>query len=391
MNFDEIIDRRNTYCTQWDYIEDRFGEADLLPFTISDTDFAVPEPVSRKLLERLQHPIFGYTRWKHPHFKQAVKGWFDKRFDLDINEDWILYSPAVIYSLAQLIELKSAEGEGVIMQTPAYDAFFKTIKANGRQCVENPLIYEDGSYSIDFDGLEALMADENNKILLLCSPHNPTGRVWTSTELERLIQLCETYDVFLISDEIHMDILRKDKKHHPILEICQKNVALLSSASKTFNFPGLVFSYLLIPDEALRLAFSRQLKEKDGLSSTSILGMEATITAYQEADSFLDELNAYIGENQKLVRAFLEEHLPEIKLVPPEASYLLWLDVSQLGFSMAELQENLIKVGKVAIMDGGLYGDTGRDFIRLNIGCSKEKLQQGLEGLLKSITALKNS
>ncbi len=386
--FDKIIERKGTFCTQWDFVEDRFGQKDLLPFTISDTDFAIPETVNQALQKRIQHPIYGYTRWNHKHFKSAVSAWYQKQFDFAIEEDWILYSPSVIYSLSQLIEIKSQPQEGVVVQTPAYDAFFKTITVNNRLCVENPLIFNEGKYTIDFIDLEEKLAHPNNKILLFCSPHNPTGRVWTSEELQQVVLLCQKYDVFLISDEIHMDVLRKDKQHHPILQYGTENIALLTSASKTFNFPGLIFSYLLIPNENLSEEFCQHLKEKDGLSSCSILGMEATISAYQTSDIWLEELKNYLDDTVDFTRTFLKEYLPKIKLIESEATYLLWLDVSEQGVPMDKLQQALINIGKVAIMDGEVYGQEGRNFLRLNIGCSRAKVKDGLERLLKSIQAL---
>lgn len=272
-NFDEMIDRKGTYCTQWDYVQDRFGEKDLLPFTISDTDFAVPDSVIAAIETRMKHPILGYTRWNHEDFKSSVQGWYKNRFDCEIEQDWIMYSPSVIYALSKLIQLKSEAGDGVVLQTPAYDAFYKSILGNDRKIVENPLIYQNESYTIDFEDLEQKFANPANKIFLLCSPHNPTGRVWTSDELEKMVTLCEKYEMFIISDEIHMDIVRSGLKHQNIMKLTQKNVALLSSGTKTFNFPGLVFSYLILPDKHLRNEFSVCLKYKNGLSSCSTLGL----------------------------------------------------------------------------------------------------------------------
>jgi cystathionine beta-lyase len=385
--FDEIIDRKGTYCTQWDYVQDRFGEKSLLPFTISDTDFIVPESVSKAIQKRIEHPVYGYTRWNHEDFKNVVEFWFLKNFHLQIKKDWIIYSPSVIYSISQLIQIKSNIGEGVIVQTPAYDAFFKTIYANNRELIDNQLIYQDGKYTIDFMDLESKMSDPNNKIMLLCSPHNPTGRVWNDHELNRIVKLCEKYDVFLISDEIHMDITRKRIEHKNILKYRRENVALLSSGTKTFNFPGLIFSYLLIPDDALRKEFNICLKNKDGLSSCSTLGLEATIAAYQNERKWVEDLNQYIDSNIQFVREYLQTNLPKISLIEPEATYLLWLDVSKLQLSMEVIQEYCINVGKIAIMEGNIYGGNGSRFLRLNIGCSKFKLKDGLKKLKQSIDA----
>lgn len=386
MFLDEPINRKGTQCTQWDYVEDRFGEKNLLPFTISDTDFKVPAAVEAALIKRMQHPVFGYTRWNHNEFKQAVCKWYSERFNSMIKSDWLVYSPSVMYSVKQLVTLLSEPGDGIIIQTPAYDAFYKMIKENKRKIVPNALIYDANSYRIDFEELTRLMAQPENKVLLLCSPHNPTGRVWQKDELQRIIELAKTHDVFIISDEIHMDIVRKGQKHQPIIDLLQENVALVTSGSKTFNFPGLIYSYGIIPDPKLRERFLTQLKEADGLSSTSIFGMTATIAAYDNESKWVDQLNDYLDGNIAYVIAYLQEHHPELVVTKSEATYLMWIDCTALGLTMAELQQRMIRKGKVAIMSGEIYGKEGRNFLRLNIGCSREKLIDGLKRFTLSLT-----
>ena len=386
MFFDEPINRKGTQCTQWDYVEDRFGEKNLLPFTISDTDFKVPAAVEAALIKRMQHPVFGYTRWNHNEFKQAVCKWYSERFNSMIKSDWLVYSPSVMYSVKQLVTLLSEPGDGIIIQTPAYDAFYKMIKENKRKIVPNALIYDANSYRIDFEELTRLMAQPENKVLLLCSPHNPTGRVWQKDELQRMIELARTHEVFIISDEIHMDIVRKGQRHQPIIDLLQENVALVTSGSKTFNFPGLIYSYGIIPDPKLRERFLTQLKEADGLSSTSIFGMTATIAAYDNESKWVDQLNDYLDGNIAYVIAYLQEHHPELVVTKSEATYLMWIDCTALGLTMAELQQRMIRKGKVAIMSGEIYGKEGRNFLRLNIGCSREKLIDGLKRFTLSLT-----
>lgn len=386
MFFDEPINRKGTQCTQWDYVEDRFGEKNLLPFTISDTDFKVPAAVEAALIKRMQHPVFGYTRWNHNEFKQAVCKWYSERFNSMIKSDWLVYSPSVMYSVKQLVTLLSEPGDGIIVQTPAYDAFYKMIKENKRKIVPNALIYDAKSYRIDFEELTRLMAQPENKVLLLCSPHNPTGRVWQKDELQRIIELAKTHDVFIISDEIHMDIVRKGQRHQPIIDLLQENVALVTSGSKTFNFPGLIYSYGIIPDPKMRERFLTQLKEADGLSSTSIFGMTATIAAYDNESKWVDQLNDYLDGNIAYVIAYLQEHHPELVVTKSEATYLMWIDCIALGLTMAELQQRMIRKGKVAIMSGEIYGKEGRNFLRLNIGCSREKLIDGLKRFTLSLT-----
>ncbi|MGM0103520.1 cystathione beta-lyase [Enterococcus sp. AZ141] len=386
MFFDEPINRKGTHCTQWDYVEDRFGEKNLLPFTISDMDFKVPAVVEAALIKRMQHPVFGYTRWNHNEFKQAVCKWYSERFKSRIDSDWLVYSPSVMYSIKLLVTLLSNPGDGIIIQTPAYDAFYKMIKENKRKIVPNALIYDANSYRIDFEELTRLMAQPENKVLLLCSPHNPTGRVWQKDELQRMIELARIHDVFIISDEIHMDIVRKGQRHQPIIELLQKNVALVTSGSKTFNFPGLIYSYGIIPDSKLRDRFLTQLKEADGLSSTSIFGMTATIAAYDNESKWVDKLNDYLDDNIAYVIAYLQEYHPELVVTKSEATYLMWIDCTALDLTMVELQQRMIRKGKVAIMSGEIYGNEGRNFLRLNVGCSREKLIDGLNRFTLSLT-----
>ncbi|WP_086315217.1 cystathione beta-lyase [Enterococcus sp. 7F3_DIV0205] len=391
IDFDKIVERTGTFCTQWDYIADRFGQADLLPFTVSDTDFAVPKEILETLQERISHPVFGYTRWNHSSFKESIQKWYRTRFDYLLNPEWIVYSPSVIYSISKLIELKSEIGDHIVIQTPAYDAFFKMIEAHNRTLVETNLLYQNNQYTIDFNDLEIKLKHPDCKIFLLCSPHNPTGRVWTKEELAHIIFLCEKYNVFLVSDEIHMDILRNGQQHTPILKDAKdpNNLALCTSASKTFNTPGLVASYLMIPDFELREKFLMLLKNRDGLSSTSIFGMLSTITAYNQCGAWLDQLNDYVDQNVQLTETFIQAFLPELTVVSSQATYLLWIDCSQLPFSMEEIQKALVYHGKVAIMSGATYGQSGTSFLRLNIGCSKDKLLEGLNRLRKSILFLK--
>lgn len=386
MDFDKQINRKGTYCTQWDYVEDRFGEADLLPFTISDTDFEVPDEVINTLKNRINHGVFGYTRWNHSDFKNSILKWYSERFMTKLDSDSIVYSPSVIYSISKLLSIVSDENDGVIIQTPAYDAFYKTIKENNRKAIENSLIYRDGKYSIDFNHLDNLM--KTHKVLLLCSPHNPTGRVWTADELKNIVHLAQKNDVFIISDEIHMDILRKGQTHLPICKLYNSNLAVVTSGSKTFNFPALVFSYAIIPDNRVREEFLRQLKNRDGLSSPSVLGMLATMTAYNHCGYWVDELNDYIDSNIELVEKHLNKYCPKFVLSHSESTYLLWIDIAPSNIDMTTLQKKLVHKYKVAIMDGKIYGGNGEQFLRLNIGCSRQKLQDGLERLSQAYEEL---
>ncbi|MBO2534088.1 cystathione beta-lyase [Planifilum fulgidum] len=391
-NFDRVIDRRGTHCTQWDYVEDRFGVPDLLPFTISDMDIPSPPSILKALESRVKHGIFGYTRWNHREFKGAVRRWFARRFSADIDEDWIVYSPSVIYACSKLIEMLSEEGDHIVVQTPAYDAFRPMVKALRRRWVPNELKYEKGRYGIDFADLEKKLAHPKAKILLWCSPHNPTGRVWRRWELEEMIRLCRKHRVFVISDEIHMDIVYAPFRHIPVTQAAAghlEGVFLCTSASKTFNTPGLGGSYAILPNPDIRRRFLKAMKERDGLSSASIPGILATIEGYNHAEDWVDSLVEYLYGNMETVSSFLRRHLPEFQFSMPEATYLAWIDASRAPFTEEALQEALIRRGKVAIMPGSVYGANTSSFLRMNVGCPRSKVLEGLKRMKTAVDQLR--
>ena len=385
MNFDEIKDRRGTYCTQWDYVKDRFGKEGLLPFTISDMDLESPEEIAEALVKRINHKIFGYSRWNHDDFKNSIENWYKKRFSCEINKDWIVYSPSVIYAASKFIEMKSEKGDGVLINTPGYDGFFKMILGNERKIISSPLKNINGKYEIDFEDFEKKCREA--KIFLLCSPHNPVGKVWTEEELIKIIEICKKNNVFIISDEIHMDIVY-NKKHIPVVSLGKdylENIVLCTSASKTFNIPAFTGSYLFIPSEKNREDFLKILKERDALSSPSILAVIATMTAYNECEYWVDELIKYTENNIRFVKEYLEKNIPELFCEIPDGSYFAWIDFSKLGISSEEFQKYLIDIGEVAVMPGLTYGEEGRYFLRLNVACSIKKVKDGLERIKKSV------
>ena len=389
MNFDEIKDRRGTYCTQWDYVKDRFGKEGLLPFTISDMDLESPEEIAEALVKRINHKIFGYSRWNHDDFKNSIESWYKKRFSCEINKEWIVYSPSVIYAASKFIEMKSEKGDGVLINTPGYDGFFKMILGNERRIISSPLKNINGKYEIDFEDFEKKCRE--TKIFLLCSPHNPVGKVWTDEELTKIIEICKKNNVFIISDEIHMDIVY-NKKHIPIISLGKdylENIVLCTSASKTFNIPAFTGSYLFIPSEKNREDFLKILKERDALSSPSILAVIATITAYNKCGYWVDELVKYTENNIRFVKEYLEKNIPELFCEIPDGSYFAWIDFSKLGISSEEFQKYLIDIGEVAVMPGLTYGEEGRYFLRLNVACSIKKVKDGLERIKKSVEYIK--
>ena len=389
-DFDEVHNRLGTYCTQWDYIEDRFNKKDLIPFSISDTDFIIPKPITKKIHEVADHQIYGYTRWNHHDFKSSITGYFERRHHTHIEEDWILYSPTVMYSVSLLIRLLSQPHDKVLTFEPRYDSFYTVIQDNDRQLVAHRLISKDGTFEIDFDLFEKQV--QECQLLLLCSPHNPTGRIWTKEEMDQIIKICKKYQVKIISDEIHMDIRIKDAKHHPLMKYYDeyKEIFTASSSSKTLNTPGLIGSYVIIPDEKIRDEFLGVTRRRDFLNSASIFGMYATMIGYTECDDYIDQLNEYIRGNMELVENFIRDELKDFKFQRPEATYLAWIDARDVPFTSDEIQDALVNVGGVAIMKGEIYGENGAKYLRMNLGCPRSKIEEGLKRFKKAMDYLYN-
>ncbi|PSU45556.1 transcriptional regulator [Photobacterium frigidiphilum] len=383
-DFSTTVNRYGTYCTQWDYVEDRFGQADLLPFTISDMDFETAPCIQQALQQRLEHGVLGYSRWNHDDFKLAITGWFEKRFNVHLPVESVVYGPSVIYIISQLVQIWSEQGDGVLVHTPAYDAFGNMLNANQRQLLESPLLKTAEGYQIDWPQFEAQAALPHCKILLLCSPQNPTGRVWTKAELIRMAEVCQRHNVKVISDDIHMDVAYSS--YTPWSEVAVNNDwALVTSGSKSFNIPALTGSYAFMPDKATREAFLLQLKAAHGLSSPSILGVIGHIAAYQYGDEWLDALKGYLHANLEYVAERLNLEFPTINYQVPDGTYLAWIDLNSLNIDMDELQRTLINDHKVAIMRGDTYGSAGKGYIRLNVGCPRSKVVTGVAALITAL------
>ncbi|MFE7610440.1 MalY/PatB family protein [Streptomyces celluloflavus] len=380
-DFDTPVDRHGTWCTQWDYVEDRFGAPDLLPFTISDMDFETAPEVLDALRGRLAHGVLGYSRWRHTDFLSAVRHWYATRYATDIAEDRIVYGPSVIYQVSQLLRMWSRPGDGIVVHTPAYDAFPKTVAAHGRELRGCPLG--------DEAELERLLALPDSSVLLLCSPHNPTGHVWTAGELTRLAELCARHGVAVISDEIHADLARDGHPHLPWARFGSGRWAVVTSASKSFNIPALTGSYGILGSDADRDAYLHRLKDADGLSSPAVLSVVGHIAAYRHGAPWLDALRTYLDGNLRLVAERLGAAFPELAWQPPQAGYLAWIDLRPLGVPEAALQRELIDRQRVAIMPGSTYGPAGAGFVRLNVGCPRTKAAAGVDALVRALTALR--
>lgn len=375
----KAVNRRGTHTVKWDEAKKKFGTDDLLPLWVADMDLASPKCVRESMKKRASHPIYGYTIYPESYY-EAIQNWMLDRFSWEIEKEWIVPCYGVVPSLNFALSAYSKEGDGIIVQTPIYPPFVSSVKHKNRKLLDNTLLYENGSYHIDFKDFEHKAKEA--KLFLLCSPHNPTGRVWSAEELDKLIDICIDNDVLMVSDEIHADIVYK-KVHHSAgsFEKMMHRCVILNAPSKTFNIAGLNTSYAIIPDASLRQAYSQE-QNKSGISNGNPFGIEALISAYQEGAPWLESLKEYLMSNITYVKTFLQEHNIPIYAVPTEATFLMWLDCKGMGMSHDKLLDFFFYKAKLGLNDGLSFGDTGAGFMRLNVGTSKEILEEAMNRLL---------
>nr|WSW68327.1 pyridoxal phosphate-dependent aminotransferase [Streptomyces sp. NBC_00995] len=382
-DFDTVVDRHGTWSVQWDGVADRFGVDGLLPFTISDMDFETAPEVLTALRARLDHGVFGYTDWRLGDFRPAVAHWFATRYDTVIDTGRLVYGPSVLSQLSQLLQMWSAEGDGVVVHTPTYDGFRKAVTGLGRELR--------GVGLGDTEALERELARQDSKVLVLCSPHNPSGRVWTEAELTEMASLAARHGVAVISDEIHADFVHEGRVHVPWTRVGgDGRWALVTSASKAFNFPALTGSYGIIGRTEDRTEFLRRMETAEGLASPAVLSLTAHIAAYRDGAAWLDAVRAYVAGNLALVAERLNEAFPGLEWEPPQAGYLAWIDLRRAGVDGDEaLQRVLVERERVAVMPGGVYGAEG--FVRLNVGCARSKVVAGVEALVRGVEAVRGN
>lgn len=386
-NFDEIVDRKNTSSLKFDFGIERKGRDDLLPLWVADMDFKLPDEIIEDIEKRVSHGIFGYTDPKDD-YKKALKNWFSERHDIELEDEWNTVVPGIVYAIATTIRALTKPGDAVMIQQPVYYPFMETIKLNNRKVVNNQLVYRNDHYEIDFEDFEKKIIEEDVKLFLLCSPHNPVGRVWTKDELIRMADICLRHDVFIFADEIHSDFIYRGFKHTSFLTLGEKYIkktVLGTSPSKTFNIAGLQVANIIIPDPDIRSSFKRE-NEAAGYSQGSVLGMTATISAYTKGKQWLDELLDYLEGNLNFVKDFLKEKLPEIKLIEPEGTYLIWLDFSKITDSHKELEKLIVDDAKLWLDSGVIFGRETALFERINIACPRKILKQAMEQLYEAVS-----
>jgi len=387
-NFDEIIDRKGTNSVKWEFIAvgDESQRSEMLPLSIADMDFACAPEILDALKARVDRRIFGYTLPYEENYLNSVVSWFDRRFDWKFQPEQIVTSPGIVPALAILVKMFSEVGNGVIIQTPVYYPFSQLIKANGRQLEENELICIDGKYSMDFDDLEKKAKDPNNKIMFLCSPHNPVGRVWTEEELTRLLEICLENDVHVISDEIHCDIVRSGVTHVPLAKISNdERIITCTAASKSFNLAGLQLSNVIFNNTDLRERWDAEIIGKTALFGSSSFGITATQAAYDSCEYWIEDLNGYIDQNLEYIKTFLDENMPQAKYHVPEGTYFAWIDLRSYGLNAEELERKMVYDAKLVLDEGYIFGESGSGFERLNVACPREILAESLQRMCRAI------
>ena len=370
-NFDEIIPRRGTNSYKWDSA----GDADVLPMWVADMDFRTAPPVVEALRKRVEHGIFGYVRVPDAYYA-AVTNWFARRHDWQIEKEWIIYTTGVVPALSAVIKALTAPGDKVMVQTPVYNCFFSSIRNNGCGMIANPLIYRNGTYQIDFADLEQKAADPSVKVLLLCNPHNPAGRVWTKQELTRIGDICIRNNVWVVADEIHCELVFPGHTYIPFASISQEflmHSVTCTSPSKAFNLAGLQIANIISADTDIRTKIDKAININE-VCDVNPFGVEALMAAYNDGEEWLEELKQYLFANYNYLRVYFEEYLPEFPVATLEGTYLVWADCSVLNQSSDETVKTLLEKEKLWVNEGSLYGEAGEGFIRINIACPRQQL-----------------
>jgi cystathionine beta-lyase len=378
-DFDRIVDRRGTSSLKWDQLGALFGGEDVLPLFVADMDFEAPREVVEAIVARAKHGVYGYTIRTDSYY-EAVTGWLERRHGWRIERDWLISSPGVVPALAAAILTFTEPGDGVILQSPVYYPFYDVIRANGRTVVDNPLRIEDGVYRIDFDLLEEQAKDA--KLMLLCSPHNPGGRVWTAEELRRIGDICLRHGVIVVSDEIHHDLVFAPHKHVPFAslgpEYAERSVTCIAP-SKTFNLAGLHCAAAIVPDDELRRRYMRTARFGLSIHMDGYFGVTGMEASYRYGEPWLEQLLVYLRGNRDALIAFLKERLPELKVMEPEGTYLAWVDCRAISEDPAELKKLMYEEARVAFSEGSVFGRQGAGWLRINFGCPRAVLIEALE------------
>ncbi len=380
LDFDRIIDRKNTRCLKYDFAVKRGMPEDVLPLWVADMDFETSSYIEDALTERVKEGIFGYSDVQTPYF-EIIRDWMVRHHDWEPQEKWLIKTPGVVFALAMAVKAYTDPGDKVLLQQPVYYPFSEVITDNGREVVSNDLVLtEDGTYKIDFADFEQKIIANGIKLFLLCSPHNPVGRVWTKEELEKIGDICVKHGVTVVSDEIHNDFIWEGT--HTVFAGIKKEFADISvtctSPSKTFNLASMLISNIFIPNQILRRKFRKEM-DRAGISQLSVLGLVATEAAYAHGDEWYAAMKNYVRDNIAFARAYVEENLPGVRMIDTQGTYLIWLDFRQTGLTVEELDHKIIYEAGLWLDSGKIFGKTGEGFERINVACPRAVLQEALD------------
>lgn len=383
-NFDEQIDRRNTNSAKFDEMDALFG-SDVMHLGVADMDYRSPKPIIEAMQNIVEKGVFGYTIWPE-NYEELVSQWMKRRYGQETKNEWVVFSPRINMALNMAVETFTNEGDGIVLHTPAYTALQNAVEKYNRVMIESPLVLENGRYKMDFQQLRRTLDDKKAqgvcaKIMLLCNPHNPTGRVWEIEELQQVVDICKEYNLLLISDEIHEDFVKKGHKFVSCLhfqEDLQGRMIVCNSITKTFNVPGVILSNLLIPDQGIRERM-KETMDRWGLHNPNIFAAGIMEAAYTQCDEWIEQVNAYLDENYEFLKKYLEKNMPELEVIPSEGTYMAWVQTEKLQISPEELEKFFIEDAKVSVYMGSRYGKHTDSFIRINIATSRSYLQEALE------------
>lgn len=375
-SFDELINRRNTGSLKWNVGENE------LPMWVADMDFQAAPEIVAAIKERAAHGIFGYTAVSDAWY-QAYMKWWKEQHDFYMEKDWLLFCTGTVPAISSIVRKLTTPAEKVLIQTPVYGAFFKCITDNGREVSQNPLQYDDTEYHIDFKDLEEKLSDPQTTLMILCNPHNPVGKIWDKETLEQIGELCSRYHVVVLSDEIHCDLTEPGCSYIPfasVSEKCRENSITCIAPTKTFNLAGLQTAAVVVPNDNLRHKVWRGLNT-DGIAEPNVFAVEAAVAAFTKGGRWLEELREYIYQNKKLAEAFVKAEIPQIKIVPSQATYLLWLDCTKLLGSTTEIAGFIREKTGLYVSAGSQFGENGKNFLRMNIACPRVVVEDGLSRL----------
>lgn len=386
LDFDKIIDRRNTRCLKYDFAKRRHMPEDVLPLWVADMDFETSSYIEDALIERAKHGIFGYSEVQTPYF-EIVANWMKTHHNWDVQEKWLVKTPGVVFALAMAVKAYTEPGDAVLLQLPVYYPFSEVIEDNGRRVVSNTLyLGDDNRYHIDFEDFEQKIISEKIKLFLFCSPHNPVGRVWTEEELTRLGDICVKHGVIVVSDEIHQDFVFKGR--HIVFSSLKKEyediTITCTSPSKTFNLASMMMSNIFIPNRELKRKFRKQL-DAAGTSQLGVMGLVSTEAAYSKGEEWYCAMLAYVKDNIEFTRRYVEENLPGVNMTDLEGTYLVWLDFRGTGLSADEIDRLIVHKAKLWLDSGKVFGDCGNGFQRINAACPRSVLNEALERIKKAL------